>query len=118
MINNEFNVIGVAVSNFEDITNDKYKSHLLRIEVEKLGSTRGRSFELVVQVYGSNNAIDTKFNIIGHLIACNGYLDCYSTDKGSIVLKAVANKIYVLDDGKTILKAVAKELDCNEDDES
>ena len=35
MVNNEFHLIGIAVSNYVSVGNDKFKVHSFRIEVEK-----------------------------------------------------------------------------------
>ena len=38
MVNNEFHLIGIAVSNYVSVGNDKFKVHSFRIEVEKFGA--------------------------------------------------------------------------------
>ena len=49
MLNNEFRIIGTALSDFEDISNKQYKSYLLRVEVEKNGSKIRENSTIEVQ---------------------------------------------------------------------
>ena len=97
MVNNEFHIIGIATSNYQDISNGTFVSHLFKIEVEKFGSKAGKTFELEAQVYGTNKAVDTKKEILGRTIALNGYLDSYTTKEGSTIVKMVAQNVMVLD---------------------
>ena len=99
MVNNEFHVIGVATSNYQDISNGTYISHLLKVEVEKFGSKAGKSFELEIQIYGTNKSINTKQEVLGKQVAINGYLDSYLTKEGSRITKMVAQNVFVF--GKT-----------------
>ena len=96
MVNNEFHIIGTALTNFEALHEGTYSSYLLRVEVEKMGSKKGNNFELTVQVYATNNAVDVKKSVVGQLIAVNGFLDSYVTEKGALLLKAVAQNVVVL----------------------
>lgn len=95
MVNNEFHVIGVATSNYQDISNGTYISHLLKVEVEKFGSKAGKSFELEIQIYGTNKSINTKQEVLGKQVAINGYLDSYLTKEGSRITKMVAQNVFV-----------------------
>ena len=105
MVNNEFTVVGVAVSNYESIANSEFDSYLLRIEVEKLGIHRGKTFEVVVQIYANNHAVDLKENVLGKIVVVNGFLDTYTTKKGTALLKAVAQNVLVVGD-KMLEKSV------------
>ena len=96
MINNEFHCIGIATSNYTDIGNNRYKSYLLRVEIEKFGSKNGKNFEIEVQIYGTNEKVDTRVEVLGQQIAVNGYIDTYQTKEGPIIVKLVAQNVYVL----------------------
>ena len=105
MINNEFHIIGVATSNYQDIGNQRFSSYLLRVEVEKFNSKfGGKPFELEVQVYGTNKAVKTDEYVLGKLVAVNGYLDTYETEKGTLVVKCVAQNVYVLEQHERVVK--------------
>ena len=119
MINNEFHVIGIATSNYQDIGNSRFSSFLLRIEVEKFNSKfGGKPFELEVQVYGTNKAVKTDVDVLGKLVAVNGYLDTYETEKGTLVIKCVAQNVYVLENNARKIKTAEidnkKQADFNE----
>lgn len=100
MINNEFIVIGICTSNYQYIGNGKWKSYMLRIEVEKFSSKQGNSFEIEVQIYANNTAVDTSMEMIGRQVAVNGYLDSYETNEGKIFNKLVAQRVYPLGEQK------------------
>ena len=98
MVNNEFHLIGIAVSNYVSVGNDKFKVHSFRIEVEKFGAKYGTAFEIEVVVYGTNRAIDTTREILGRQIAVNGYVDTFVTkEENHIFLKLVAQNILVIE---------------------
>ena len=84
------------------MNNKQYKSYLLRVEVEKNGSKirENSTIELVVQIYASNKAINTRSSIIGKTICLNGYIDTYLTNEGKIIPKLIAQNIYVVDRDK------------------
>lgn len=110
MVNNEFHIIGIATSNYVNIGNDRFVSHLLRVEVEKF-KTKGvaKSFELEIQVYGTNSAVDTSAEIIGHQVAINGYVDSYRTKDDTLIIKLVGQNVYVLDSvAKPVIGNVAE----------
>ncbi len=106
MVNNEFHIIGIATSNYEDISNGTFVSHLLKVEVEKFGSKTGKSFELEVQVYGTNRAVNTKIEVLGRMLAINGYLDSYRSKDGNAKLKIVAQNVMLIDKSQTETKRV------------
>jgi len=97
MINNEFNIIGIAVSEYES---DSWGNHVLRVEIEKMGSKEGNVFEAEVKVYGNNRMVDVKRAIKGEQIAVNGYIDFFTSKKGAQVLRLVAQRVYVLGEQK------------------
>lgn len=99
MVNNSFHLIGIATSNFQEVSSGHFKSYLLRVEVEKMGSKSGKNFELEIQVYGTNRAVDVSAYILGHQIAVSGYLDAFTNKDGGLTLKVVAQNIYVCDKG-------------------
>ena len=100
MINNEFHLIGIATSNYTDIGNGRYTSYLLRVEIEKFGAKAGKSFEIEVQIYGTNKKVDTSVEVLGCQVAINGYLDSFETKEGSLINKLVAQNVYVLDNAR------------------
>ena len=106
MINNEFNLIGICTSNFQNISNNKWKSYVLKLEIEKFGSHSGNTFEIEVQIYGANTAIKTDVEMLGHQVAVNGYIDNYVTNEGRIITKLIAQRIYIL--GKQKMKVSPK----------
>lgn len=109
MVNNEFHIIGIATSNYKNIGNDRFTSYILRVEVEKMGSKFGKNFELEIQVYGTNKAIDTDIDVLGKQVAICGYLDSYTTKDGSIVNKVIAQNVYVLEKSSSVNKPVVSE---------
>jgi len=115
MVNNSFDVIGICTSNFKDIGRGKYHSYLLRVEVEIFNSDKGNSFELEVQVYGTNKSVDVARDMLGEQVAITGYLDSYMTENGSLITKLVAQRIYILGEQKP--KVVDAELLPDEPDE-
>lgn len=112
MINNEFIVIGICTSNYQFIGNGRYKSYILRIEIEKFASKQGNTFELEVQIYSNNNAVDTSMEMIGRQVAVNGYLDSYETNEGKIINKLVAQRVYPLGEQKA---KFSEEVESNSD---
>lgn len=110
MVNNEFHIIGVATSNYQNIGNKDYKSYLLKVEVEKFGSKVGNSFEVEVQIYGTNKSVNVKEETLGRQVAVNGYVDSYLTKEGNRITKLVAQNVYVL--GVAEVGDVVEESDC------
>ena len=100
MVNNFVNVIGIAVTDFVDISNKRWQSHTFDIEVEKNGSKSGAVFTLPIQVYGSNTHIDTSKPILGRQVVVQGYLDSFQTKEGGHVVKLIAQSMYVLGKGE------------------
>lgn len=100
MVNNFVNVIGIAVTDFVDISNKRWQSHTFDIEVEKNGSKSGAVFTLPIQVYGSNTHIDTSKSILGRQVVVQGYLDSFQTKEGGHVVKLIAQSMYVLGKGE------------------
>lgn len=97
MVNNEFHIIGIATSNFQQVGNGKFKSYLLRVELEKVGAKQGQTFELEVQVYGTNRSINTDKYVLGCQVAINGYIDSFVNKDNILVIKVVAQNLMVLD---------------------
>jgi hypothetical protein len=97
MVNNEFHLIGIATSNFQQVGTGNFKSYLLRLELEKVGSKKGQTFELEVQVYGTNRSIDVNKYVLGFQVAINGYIDSFVNKDNILVTKVVAQNLMVLD---------------------
>lgn len=100
MINNEFNIIGIAVSEYE---RDNWDNCVLRVEIEKMGSKEGNVFEAEVKIYGNNRMVDTSRPIKGEQVAVNGYIDYFTSRKGQNILRLVAQRVYVLGEQKARL---------------
>ena len=115
MVNNEFNLIGICTSNYQYIGNGKWKSYLLRIEIEKFSSKQGNSFEIEVQIYANNKVVDTSMEMLGRQVAINGYVDSYETNEGKIVVKLIAQRVYPLGDQKATF---SEEVETNPDVET
>lgn len=96
MVNNFVNIIGIAVTDFQDIGNKRWSSYTFDLEVEKTGKNAGSVFTLPIQVYGSNTHIDTSKSILGRQIVVQGYLDSFTTKEGNHVVKMIAQSMYVL----------------------
>ena len=96
MVNNFVNIIGIAVTDFQDIGNKRWSSFTFDLEVEKTGKNAGSVFTLPIQVYGSNTHIDTSKPILGKQIVVQGYLDSFTTKEGNHVVKMIAQSMYIL----------------------
>lgn len=107
MINNEFNLIGIAIGNY--IT-DAYGNSTLKIEVEKMGSREGNVFECEVKIYGNNRMVDTSRPIIGEQVAVNGYVDFFTTKMGNRVLRLIAQRVYVLGEQRRKLEKARADM--------
>lgn len=102
MVNNDFHVFGIAVSNYQELHSGNYVSYTITVEVEKMNSKNGKNFELEFVVYGTNKAVDTQFDVMGHQVAVNGYLDSFTTKEGIRITKLVAQNVFILDKGKPV----------------
>ncbi len=106
MINNEFHLIGTAVSDFKEISNKRFAMYGLMIEVEKFG---GNHFETEVIVYNNNNRVDVKQRIYGQQIAVNGYIDTMTLPDNSIKTKLIVQNILILNKKKVFNNAQTQE---------
>jgi hypothetical protein len=97
MINNEFNCIGIATSEYE---RDNWGNCTLKLEIEKMGSKEGNVFEAEFKVYGNNRMVDVNRSVLGEQVAVNGYIDYFTSKKGVPVLRLVAQRVYVLGEQK------------------
>lgn len=93
MVNNEFHVIGICVSDFEVLSQRKYTYYSLKLEVEKY---KGTTFDLEVVVYSSNKFVDATKPMLGKQVAVNGYVDSLKLDDGSLRTKLVVQNIMEL----------------------
>ena len=97
MINNEFHIIGTAITNFVETTQrNNHKTYNFRVEVEKMGSKRGETILLSFNVYSGNKNIDFDEDIEGCQVVVNGYLDSFVTEKGNILVNTVVQSVYVV----------------------
>jgi len=103
MVNNEFHIIGIATSNYEDVSTktSNFKKWRFSVEIEKRGSKDGNTMFLNIDVYGTNRAINTNEEIIGRKIAVSGYLDSWLA-KGADepTMKVVAQSVMLLEEKK------------------
>jgi len=97
MINNEFNIIGIATSEYE---RDHWNNCTLKVEVEKMGSKEGNVFEVEMKVYSNNRYVDTSRHIAGEQVAVNGYIDMFVSRSGVPIPRLVAQRVYVLGEQK------------------
>lgn len=99
MVNNEFHLIGTAVSNFVDISNGgAFAKYRLSVEVEVLGSKIGRANRVDIEVYGTNRAISITQKVLGKQVAVNGYIDTFTSTKNDMVYtKLVAQNLMCFD---------------------
>jgi len=93
MINNEFHLIGMCISDFEKLNSKKFAVYTMRLEVEKY---TGNVFEIEVVIYSSNNKINTSKSYLGKQIAVNGFIDTFKIDDGSVRTKLVVQNIMEL----------------------
>ena len=110
MVNNNFEIIGVATSNYQDVSSptSNFTKYKFEIEIEKTGSKQGNTMKLAVEVYGTNRAVDIHEAIIGRRMAVNGYIDSYFKNKSDeATIKLVAQAVMLLDDKKNIAVNVA-----------
>ncbi len=77
MINNEFHIIGVAVSNFE-LQQGSFPKYQLTVEVERSGKIAGAVNTFVIEFYQKNNAINFNNKMIGKTVVVGGYLDSFT----------------------------------------
>jgi len=101
MINNEFRIIGVALSDFIPMEYKNFVSYKVIVEVEKMGSKYGNHFELPVVFYKTNRAINPDIEIKGHQVTINGYMDTYvPSDCSPSLVKLVGQNLFVVDGGR------------------
>ena len=106
MINNEFHLIGTAVSDFKEISRKRFAMYGLDVEVEKYN---GQTFETEVYVYSSNNKVDVKTKIYGQQIAVNGYIDVAKLPDNSQKTKLIVQNILILNKNKVFKNTQAHE---------
>ena len=101
MLTNNFTLLGVAVSNFEDdAASTKFPKKTLQIEVEKKGKYAGQVQTHTIVVYGTNRSIDTTMELLGRSVLVNGLIDNYNG-----YMSLVAQDILVLDNEKVVVEA-------------
>ena len=90
MLNNNFTLIGTAITNYEKVENSKIDKHVIQIEVERKKKNGADKYN--IQVLGWNKTIDTTKEIVGETIIVNGYIDPYNE-----TISLVAQDILVVD---------------------
>ena len=108
MVNNEFHLIGTAVTNFVNFSNlGGFAKYRLSVEIEVLGSKIGKVNRVDVEVYETNRAIQINQKLIGKQVAVNGYIDTFTNTKTNIVYtRLVAQNLLVLDNQPVVVEAV------------
>ncbi len=75
MLNNEFTLIGVVISDFEQKGTEKYPKYEFKLEVEK--KFKGATAVYSITVLGNNKSVDTSKSLVGRKIIARGYVDSY-----------------------------------------
>jgi len=97
MVNNEFHLIGTAVSDFKEISRKRFAMYGLDVEVEKYN---GQTFQVEVLVYNTNTKVDVKAQIYGQQVAINGYIDTAILPDNSQKVKLIVQNILILNKKK------------------
>ena len=108
MINNDFHIIGTAITNYVQYTKkNNHTSYYIRVEVEKMGSRKGEVVTMQFQVYSGNKNINFDEEIEGSQVVISGYLDSFLTEKGNYFVNPVVTDIYVVN--KSEYKSISSE---------
>lgn len=102
MVNNQFNLIGMAVTDYVLGGTQNFPVHMVKVEVDKTGNSKGKVFTLEVVVYSTNKAIDVTQPIMGKMVAITGYIDSYVSRSGIQILKMVGQSVLVFDRGEVV----------------
>ena len=95
MINNEFHLIGYAISNFIKGGSQTFTYYTLKIEIDCYGKRSGQTKIAYVHVLPTNKVIDIYQQVRGKQVIVEGYIDFYTKDNITNV-RCVANNISVL----------------------
>jgi len=93
MVNNQFSLIGTAVTKVEAINNAnvEVKQYVFKVEVDRYNS---KPYILNIYFYGNNKSINPNTKVEGRLIAISGILEGYNSKSGINYTRCVANSIY------------------------
>lgn len=114
MVNNEWHIIGMCVSDFEKFASKKYMCYTLHVEVEKYG---GNVATVEVRVFNTNQKIDCTRKMLGKTVAISGFVDTMKMDDGSLKMNLVASTLYEIAKGKINKEAKAETEACVVDDD-
>ena len=97
MVNNDFHIIGTALTDLELISDKtKYKLYILKVEVEKIANSE--PFVLPITFISSNRMVDFNGEYQGKMVAVNGYLDVDITKKNPLP-RFIGQRIFILEKG-------------------
>ena len=113
MLNNEFRLIGTAVSDFKLAGSDDFKKYLLDIEVEK--KTKKAPSVFTLQVFESNKSVKVDESLKGKRIIVQGYLDTYKEYTRLVVQDIIIIGAIPEEKPKEIEGANLEELDLPDD---
>lgn len=94
MVNNNFQLIGTMIENFEKKVSGEYVFYEGRIEVESR-MNGGNVREFIVKVSSSNKKINPDADYEGKIVVISGYLDSYKFDDGGLSIKLCATDLFV-----------------------
>lgn len=98
MVNNEFHLIGTAISNFAVASQSgNFVKYRFSLEIEILGSNVGKVNRVDIEVYSTNRAIKIDQQILGKQVAVNGYIDSFVNRNGATFVKLIAQNLMVFD---------------------
>lgn len=75
MLNNEFRLIGIVITDYEKIGTDDFPKYKITIEVEKRKKADPAHIDLIA--YKANYALDITKSPKGKQVIANGYIDEY-----------------------------------------
>ena len=96
MVNNDFRIMGIATTDFTEITSSTFVQYVVIVEVEKMGSRVGNHFKIPVVFYSTNKAVDFKAELKGKNVCIVGYCDSFNKDN-YLQIKLVGQNVYLLD---------------------
>ena len=93
MVNNQFSLIGTAITRIEVVNNAnvEVKQYVFKIEVDRYNS---KPYVLNIYFYDNNRSINPNMKVEGRLIAISGVLEGYNSKSGINYTRCVANSIY------------------------
>ena len=110
MLNNEFRLVGICVSEFIECGTEAYPKKKLIIEVEK--KNKKAAVQMPVIIYNKNALIDTTKSLNGKTVVVDGYIDFYKE-----YTSLICQDIYVVSATAPIFDLPIEEPKAPEDDD-